>query len=71
MPRKWWVRLGFALGLLSVLGVAWAGYVVSEQGWEGLWERKRGFIEGRNPEFGPALDHLEEAARGRGRPLTR
>ena len=71
MPRKWWIRLGVALGALAALGLVVAGYIVSQEGWDGLWRRKREFIEGRNPEFGPALDRLEEATGNKAGPPKR
>jgi hypothetical protein len=43
----------------AAVGLAITVQIVREEGWDGLWQKKRGFIEKSHPETGPALDKAE------------
>ena len=60
--RIWVAVVGISL-CLAILGIAITLSIVQNEGWEGLWKRKRGFLESTHPESGPVIDQAEKRAR--------
>lgn len=59
----WPVILGVA-AVVAAFGLIVALNIVSREGWEGLWNRKKEFIKGAQPGAGPLLDEAEKQVRG-------
>lgn len=57
--RSWTIVLGVVL-LLAMIGLGFGLNIVRTEGWEGVWKRKRDFIDKTHPEAGPILDKAEE-----------
>lgn len=43
-----------------MIGLGFGLNIVRTEGWEGVWKRKRDFIDKTHPEAGPILDKAEE-----------
>ena len=53
------VAAGIAL-FLAFIGIVISISIVRREGWDGLWKRKKGFLESTHPETGPLWDKAEE-----------
>jgi hypothetical protein len=55
-----WI-LGIVM-VFAALGIGVSLYTLKAEGVDGLWKRKRNFVEGHLPVAKPALDETEKAA---------
>jgi hypothetical protein len=55
----WPLLIGVLFGCIAVAGISTSVYLVKTEGIEGIWKRKRQFIEGSNPELKPLLDDVD------------
>ncbi len=46
--------------LIAIIGLGFGLNIVRTEGWEGVWKRKRDFIERAHPEASPVLDEAEK-----------
>jgi hypothetical protein len=59
----WFLAIAGVALLAALAGIAFSVHVVRTEGIEGLWRRKRTWIEGTQPSLKPALDEAEKGAR--------
>lgn len=62
--RKVWIAIGGVVLLFAIAGMLFALSIVRNEGWEGLWKRKRSFVESTHPEASPVLEKAEEKMKG-------
>lgn len=60
----WPILIGIAF-CLALVGVAIAWSVITSEGWDGLWNRKKGFIKEAQPGAGPIIDEAEKRVKDR------
>lgn len=61
--RKWSKGLVGAAILLALLGFTITAVIVREEGWEGLWRRKREWVDSNHPVLSPVMDEAERRVR--------
>lgn len=62
--RKFWNAWIVVLICAAAVGIGVSLNIVRNEGWEGLWKQKRGFVESAHPESKPLLDESEQRAKG-------
>lgn len=61
--RRWIQIVIGVVALLALIGLGATGYLVKKEGWDGLWKRKRQWVEANHPGASPALDEAEKRLR--------
>ena len=62
--RRFWTAWIVVLVCAAIVGIGIGLNIVGIEDWEGLWKRKRGFVESAHPESKPLLDEAEQRAKG-------
>ncbi len=62
--KRRWIAVVLVVGLAAAfLGLGYSIKVVRTEGFEGLWNRKKRWIESTQPSLKPAVDEVDEAVR--------